>query len=184
MASGRFATSLALKCLASLLPPTAEGGCAQLHYLVACGDARSARGRSGAQATERVRFRRRRRRARGVPSRHVPDTVRARLTIQVNRPLLHPNTRRFNIRPNRRWYPSRHPPKFFLRKEKTLQLSLVQVVVAYTPFQGCLTPGWRQDKHHTDVPARERPLKRGVRHRDRVKNPERAIVASPQAEMY
>ena len=110
-----------LKCLASLLPPAAEGGCAQLHSLVACGDARSARGRSEAQATERVWFRRRRRRARGVPSRHVPDTFRARLAIRANRPLLHANTRRFYIRPHRGWFPNRHPPKFFLRKEKCLQ---------------------------------------------------------------
>jgi hypothetical protein len=73
-----------------------------------------------------------------------PYTVRARLTIQVNRPLLRTNTRhaqrlrsctscpagkpynrsrlRFYIRASRGWSPSRHPPEFFLRKELRLQL--------------------------------------------------------------
>jgi len=152
---------------ASLLPPTAEGGCAQLRYLVACGDAGLARGRSGAQVTERVRFRRRRRRARGVPSRHVPDTFRARLAIRANRPLLNPNTRharrlrsctscpagkpynrsrlRFYIPPNRGWSPSRHPPEFFFQKSNVVAaLSSVQVVVPYTPFPGHMRTGCSQ----------------------------------------
>ena len=30
-----------------------------------------------------------------------------------------------------------------------------EVAVSYTPFQGCLTPGRRQDKHHTDVRRRK-----------------------------
>ena len=70
MASGPFGTSLAISPL---------------------------NGAALAQATERVRFRQRRRRARGVPSRHVPDTSRARLAIRANRPLLNPNTQRFKL---------------------------------------------------------------------------------------
>ncbi len=93
MASGRFATFLASRV--SRFPAPACGG-RRLRSTAFSGRLRrrgSARGRSEAQVTERVWFRRRRRRARGVPSRHVPDTIRARLTIQVNRPLLHTNTR-------------------------------------------------------------------------------------------
>jgi len=43
-----------------------------------------------------------------------------------------------------------------------------QAVVLHIPFQGCLTPGWRQDKRHRDVRVSERSLEEDMQWRGRV----------------
>ena len=53
----------------------------------------------------------------------------------------------------------------------------VQAVVLHTPFQGCLTPGRRQDKRHRDV--LERALEGGMQWRGRVKDIDATIAAEP-----
>ena len=52
-----------------------------------------------------------------------------------------------------------------------------QAVVLHIPCQGCLTPGWRQDKHHRDVRASGRSLAGGVQCHGRVKYPEVTIMS-------
>ena len=120
--------------------------------------------------------------------RYVPDTFRARLAIQANRPLLNPNTRhaqrlrsctscpagkpynrsrlRFYIRPNRGWSPSRHPLEFFLRKEIGLQLP-------HESRSWCRIPLLRvvscREQLSSAQGRLERALRRGIRWRGRVK---------------